>query len=463
MLGVGPGKHDAPSGQDTALRRSPGGIIHGRVTRFCAELHEQGLNVSDIKPVRTADGPYTLVEILPAADTDTTLHELLCRHGLTPIGIRFSAQAEPVLEQHVRLGALSEVDAERRIAGAAEECRAHGIETIAHTVTYLTDVGVLRLRLSPSSGLGLGNVALLAAAARRHDLFVRVSEIERWTTGKKSLSVELSGADNTYWRSQMPFPPGFLALRLAAVAARLSIDVTRISCLPGSEIEASFFLDKDTQLQGWGYELVIGTANPFGSHETRKFPLVLTVSPQGWHVWSPRCPPILLDVGLAAGAEDIVTAAFDAAAKPPPRHPMGYKSKNFSGGGWATIAEAAAVASVVVPFVQAMSAKGGSDFYNLLCTAVRRVIRRSEAIGEVEASPSSDAEPDRADEAEPDRTDLVAIVDPETNTELIAPAPLPEAAVLQLLRLNPHDVTGCILIWDGYEQTWHPVRRPRRP
>jgi hypothetical protein len=104
-------------------------------------------------------------------------------------------------------------------------------------------------------------------------------------------------------------------------------------------------------------------------------------------------------------------------------------------GGWETAVMAAAVASAVVPFVQAFASKAGEDTYQ----ALRNLIRRH-------------AEPDT-------RTRLY---DPDADIYLVFDAPLPDEAIRQLARLKPAQLKGRPAEWDAEAKTWRLSRKNSR-
>ncbi|MFS4092490.1 hypothetical protein [Streptomyces sp. AF1A] len=114
---------------------------------------------------------------------------------------------------------------------------------------------------------------------------------------------------------------------------------------------------------------------------------------------------------------------------------------------WALTALGAAAVQVVVPFVQSVVGKSAEDAYAALR---RRLSRRPTAVDEIPAQAPAQA---------PEATQYVCIADPDEDIQLIAPDPVPPAALRRLLHLDVAELRGRTFIWDESRQEWFPCRR----
>lgn len=94
---------------------------------------------------------------------------------------------------------------------------------------------------------------------------------------------------------------------------------------------------------------------------------------------------------------------------------------------WMMIAEAAAVTSVLVPFVQAFVTAAGQDCYEALYKLIRR-----------HASP----------------TERTRLIDEKSGTELVFDPPLPDEVISQLANFKPRDLKGNVVEWDQHAARW---------
>ncbi|MDF3150283.1 hypothetical protein, partial [Streptomyces sp. T21Q-yed] len=103
----------------------------------------------------------------------------------------------------------------------------------------------------------------------------------------------------------------------------------------------------------------------------------------------------------------------------------------------------AAAVQVVVPFVQTVVGKSAEDAY----AALRMWLsRRRTAVDEAPAEAST-------------ATEYVSIADPDEDIQLIAPDPVPPAALRRLVHLDVAELRGRTFIWDESRQEWFPCRR----
>lgn len=478
MLPMPAGERDddqsADSPAQAGMLQSPREIMLGRVMLVRADLTRRGMDVTEAEVFHSGHGPYGRMTVLLPAATDATLAELLDRHGLSPRFTWIEGGAEPVLHMELTLGAMSEA-ARRRMADAGDECVDRGVGVIEARMRFgLTGsqaTGVLRLRLSASAGLGLASLAVLATTAHRHGL--RLPGISERGSGRagRSLALQLKCQDDVYWPGHLHLTQAFFVQRLAAVAAEF----------PVGDAGVFRFLDREIGFPG---REIGGPAAEYGllarlpGHLGRPgepAALVLTAGPRGWHVRFPVYPPggeawlmhpagrglryvdrgtgdaLLLDVGLGAAAADIAAAAADAVPPPSDERPIAPAFGPPAPAEWITIVGTAAVTSVVLPFVQALVGKAAEDAY----AAVRRLLHRG--LGNPVTADQREISPAADPAREP--LDLVAIRDPETNTELVMPTALPDDAIRQLLRLGPGQIAGLVLTWDEHTQTWRQARR----
>jgi hypothetical protein len=288
---------------------------------------------------------------------------------------------------------------------------------------------------------------VLAEETRSHGLNLRGGT---YSTTSPDLTLEVGWQGGQYWRDQTPLAPIFFTQRLVALAAELSADP--------ADIFRTQPMYRSNEAPAREHGLLI-----------RRYPSVVTVSPLGWRVFPGVIPPdgqldfrhnkkfsygylrrnrpVLIDAGLAADLDEVKDAIVDAIL-------------SFERSRWGpvpcsiptliTIVGTAAVTSIIVPFVQAMAGKTADDAYNVLRTRILRRIRQRTADKPGLESPA---------ETEDDQGDLIAILDQETNTELVMPFTLPDAAIMQLVQLNPDHIAGHVLTWDEHAQCWRQARR----
>jgi hypothetical protein len=100
---------------------------------------------------------------------------------------------------------------------------------------------------------------------------------------------------------------------------------------------------------------------------------------------------------------------------------------------WGEVVAAAAVGSILLPFVKAFATRAGEDCYEKLWNLIRCNTRAK-------------------------RTSLL---DPEVNTELIFDPPLPDEAIRKLARIKPARLKGRIAEWNKETGNWEISRKPR--
>src|SRR5206468_3283839 len=99
--------------------------------------------------------------------------------------------------------------------------------------------------------------------------------------------------------------------------------------------------------------------------------------------------------------------------------------------------EGAAIASVVLPFIQAMLSKAGEDTYAALCRLFRRNNGKQHSSGPL------------------------VIVDPETNTMLIlSRGYIPPQALFLLAHMHGRMIRGCTLVWSYTTSKWRVFLKP---
>ncbi|WDF35703.1 hypothetical protein PBV52_02225 [Streptomyces sp. T12] len=143
---------------------------------------------------------------------------------------------------------------------------------------------------------------------------------------------------------------------------------------------------------------------------------------------------IAATAGVDAAARALATAAARAGGSEPAARMLP---------DWALMALGAAAVQVVVPFVQTVVGKSAEDAY----AALRMWLsRRRTAVDEAPAEAST-------------ATEYVSIADPDEDIQLIAPDPVPPAALRRLVHLDVAELRGRTFIWDESRQEWFPCRR----
>ncbi|MHA4818233.1 hypothetical protein ACXZ65_28180 [Streptomyces aculeolatus] len=118
---------------------------------------------------------------------------------------------------------------------------------------------------------------------------------------------------------------------------------------------------------------------------------------------------------------------------------------------WTLMVLGATAMQMVVPFVQTVAGKTAEDAYAALRA---RLSRRRTPTGEPSAGAEAADEPAAG-------TEYVSITDPDEDIQLIAPAPVPPAALRRLVHLDVAELRGRTFIWDEGSQEWLPC--PRTP
>jgi hypothetical protein len=153
-----------------------------------------------------------------------------------------------------------------------------------------------------------------------------------------------------------------------------------------------------------------------------------------------------LPASLGAPAATIVDEALEFVLQEPP-----VPSAPLLLPDWVTIAGAAAVTSLIMPFAQAIAGKAADDAYALL----RHLFHREAAsrLEEREDRPRAAPWPGSALRS----PSHVVIRDPVTETVLVMPDPPPHEAIRQLIGLDPEPIHGQVLVWDRRAKLWQPI------
>ncbi|MEU6205760.1 hypothetical protein ABZ814_19525 [Micromonospora musae] len=427
--------------------QAPSEVLRERATLVRADLAGQGIDVVETAIFPGRRRPVGRIRVLlPAAGVpeagDAGLAAILDRCGLRAYAAGVEEEAEDVLRMSLQLARPVPPDGERdwvrrhereaeacraALADVVEECRSRGVGVIgadvrgdvAAGVFVLAPHAVLRLRLSTAAGVGLADPAAVLAAVRRRGLLAAVRGVPVVTT---STEVGLELKSDLYWGERIRLTPRFVAERLEAVRTELAAAGAEVADQDDGGLVGRVLVHRPS------WQPAVSPMEPTG--------LVVAVGVRGWRIrylGPDGDEDELLDVGLAAPAAAVVDEIW-------PR--LTWEVRHLGDPNWLMVAGTAVVASVVVPFVQALVGKAAEDAYTAVRTLIgRRLGRRlttepaGPAAGEVGRN-------------------LVLIRDPEAGIELIAPANLPDEAVRQLVHLDPAELRDVVLVWDGQEGRW---------
>ncbi|MEU5566079.1 hypothetical protein [Micromonospora musae] len=435
--------------------QAPSEVLRERATLVRSDLAGQGIDVVETAIFPGRPRPVGRIRvILPAAGVpetgDAGLEAILDRCGLRAYAAGVEEEAEDVLRMSLQLARPAppggEQDWVRRhereaeacraaLADVVERCRSRGVQVIGADVRgdvaaglfVLAPHAVLRLRLSTAAGVGLADPDPVLAAVRRRGLRASVKGAPVTATGTE-FEVELK--NDLYWGERIRLTPRFVAERLEAVRTELAAAGAEVADQVTGEDDGGLVRRVLVHRPSW--QPAVSPVEPTG--------LVVALGVRGWRIrylGPDGGEDELLDVGLAAPAAAVVDEIW-------PR--LTWEVRHLGDPNWLMVAGTAVVASVVVPFVQALVGKAAEDAYMAVRTLIGRRLGRR-----LTTEPGGPA----ADEVD---RNLVLIRDPEAGIELIAPANLPDEAVRQLVHLDPAELRDVVLVWDGQEGRWQRAR-----